>query len=118
VAGYSILRYFWSIDYIGLRSEKVEATVDSRKVGNKVQAASNTEEYRETIKRLFDAEVRKILDEEIRKGAQELVEEQRKAVKQIIEEHKAAIRQVVEEEKKTIWEKAESLRNSILKLGL
>jgi ATP-dependent Zn protease len=96
----------------------VEATVDSRTDVKKVQEVSNTEEYRETIRRLFDAEVRKILDEELRKGAQELVEEQRKAVKQIIEEHKAAIRQVVEEEKKTIWEKAELLRNSILRLGL
>lgn len=81
-------------------------------------ATTNIDEYRESIRRLMLDEVRKIVDEEIQKASQELIEEQRKAIRYILDEHKAAIRQVVEEEKKSIWEKAEMLRQSILKMGL
>jgi hypothetical protein len=94
----------------------MESVVD-RNNGNK-DAAANMDEYRENIRRLMLEELRKALDEEIQKGAQELMEEQRKAIRQILEEHKAAIHQVVDEEKKSIWEKAELLRQSILKFGL
>ena len=96
----------------------METIVDKWKDDKTVRAVSNTDEYRESIKKLIDTEVRNALDEEMRKAVQELMEEQRKAVRQIVEEHKAAIRQVVDEEKKAIWEKAEALRKSMLKLGL
>ena len=75
-------------------------------------------EYREGVRKLIDTEVKKSLEDEIQKASKELIEEQRKAIRQILEEHKAAIRQVVEEEKKAIWEKAEALRQSIVKFGL
>jgi hypothetical protein len=95
----------------------MESVVD-RNNGNNKDVAANMDEYRQNIRRLMLEELRKALDEEIQKGAQELMEEQRKAIRQILEEHKAAIRQVVDEEKTSIWEKAELLRQSILKLGL
>jgi ATP-dependent Zn protease len=79
---------------------------------------NDMDEYREAVRRVIDAEVKKSLEEEMQKASKELIEEQRSAIRQILEEHKAAIRQVVEEEKKAIWEKAEALRKSILKLGI
>jgi uncharacterized membrane protein len=79
---------------------------------------SNIDEYRESIRKLINDEIKSALEEEMKKAAQELMEEQRKAVRQILDEHKTAIRQIVEEEKKEIWEKAEALRKSILKVGL
>jgi hypothetical protein len=93
------------------------------KVGNQnnakaIAGVSGMDEYREAVRRVIDAEVKKTLDDEVQKAAKELIEEQRKAIRQILDEHKAAIHQVVEEEKKVIWEKAEALRQSILKLGL
>jgi hypothetical protein len=95
----------------------MESTVE-RKKENRVVSPTNINEYRENIRKVMYDELRNALDEEIQKAAQELMEEQRKAIRQILEEHKAAIRQVVDEEKKTIWEKAELLRQSILKFGL
>ncbi len=75
-------------------------------------------EYRDTIKKLITAEVKAIIDEEMKKAAQELLDEQRKAIKQIVEENKLIIREVVEEEKRAIWARAEDLRRSIARLGL
>jgi uncharacterized membrane protein len=83
-----------------------------------IATASGMDEYRESVRRVIDAEVKRTLEEEVQKAAKELIEEQRKAIRQILDEHKAAIRQVVEEEKQAIWEKAEALRKSIIKLGL
>ena len=76
------------------------------------QMASRTmtnskEEYRESIKKLIDTAVKDALDEEMHKATQELLEEQR-----------ATLRQIVDEEKKAIWERAEELKESVLKLGL
>ncbi len=75
-------------------------------------------EYRDTVKRLIENEVKGVIDEEMKKAAQELVEEQRKALRQLIDESKTIIREVVEEEKRTIWERAQQLRRSISNLGL
>ena len=75
-------------------------------------------EYREAIRKQLNDEVKKIYDLEMQKAAQELIEEHKKAIRQIVEEYRSAIRQIVEEEKKEIWERAESLKNSMLKLGL
>ncbi len=96
----------------------METISDHRRNTKEVKAVADMDDYRESIRKLIDAEVRNALDDEMRKAAQELMEEQKKAVRQLIEEQKSAIRQVVEEEKKAIWEKAESLRKSMLKLGL
>jgi hypothetical protein len=100
-----------------LKGEVMDATAD-RKKDTKIASVVSIDEYRENIRRLMLDEVRKIVDEEMQKASQELLEEQRKAIRYILDEHKAAIRQVVEEEKKSIWEKAEMLRQSILKMGL
>lgn len=75
-------------------------------------------EYRESVRRLIEAEVRNALDEEMKKAAQEIMEEQKRAIRQLVEEHKMAIRQVVDEEKKAIWLRAEELKKSITKMGL
>ncbi len=96
----------------------MDTTIDRKKDIKGAVAAASIDEYRENIRRLMLDEVRKIVDEEMQKASQELLEEQRKAIRYILDEHKAAIRQVVEEEKKSIWEKAEMLRQSILKMGL
>ena len=82
------------------------------KEGNKV------DDYRDAVKKLIESEVRNVIDEEMRKAAQELLDEQKKAIRQLVEEHRLAIREVVEDEKKAIWARLEELRKSILKLGL
>ncbi len=62
--------------------------------------------------------MRKLIEEEMRKAAEELLEERRKAIKQVLEEQRKAIREVVEEEKKAVWSRLEELRDSVSKLGL
>ena len=79
---------------------------------------SNVAEYREAVRKLIETEVKNVIDEEMKKAAQELLDEQRNAIRQMVEEHKIAIRQAVEEEKKAIRQRVEELRKSILKLGL
>ena len=73
---------------------------------------------REAVKTLIQTEVKNVIDDEMRKAAQELLDEQRKAIRQMVEEHRTAIRQAVEEEKKAIWTRVEELKKSMLKLGL
>ena len=73
---------------------------------------------RDAVRKLIEAEIRNVVDEEMRKAAQELMEEQRKAIRQMVEEQKAVIREVVEEEKKAIWARIEEMRQSISKIGL
>lgn len=93
----------------------METTVGSKSA---VKLSSNVDDYRKGVMNLIEVEVRNVIDEEMKKAAQELVEEQRKAIQQIVEEHRMAIREVLEEEKKAIWSRVEELRKSILKLGL
>lgn len=93
----------------------METTVGSEKV---VQINSNADEYRKGVMSLIEVEVRNVIDEEMKKAAQELLDEQRKAIQQIVEEHRIVIREVVEQEKKAVWTRVEELRKSILKLGL
>ena len=69
--------------------------------------------YRTAVKNVFEAEIKSVLDEEMRKAAQELAEEQKNAIRQIVEEQKKLIREVVEEEKRAIWTRVEELRRSI-----
>ena len=76
------------------------------------------DEYREAIRKQLNDEVKKIYDLEIQSAAQELIEEHKKAIRQVVEEYRTAIRQIVEEEKGEIWKKAETLKKSMLKLGL
>jgi ClpP class serine protease len=93
----------------------METTVENSRV---TKLGSNVDEYRKGVMNLIEAEVRNVIDEEMKKAAQELLDEQRKAIRQIVEEHRVAIREAVEEEKKAIWTRVEELRKSILKLGL
>ncbi len=93
----------------------METTVDPGKV---VKVDTDVDEYRDAVKKLIEKEVKNVIDEEMRKAAQELLEEQRKAIRQMVEEHRTAIRQAVEEEKKAIWTRVEELKKSMLKLGL
>jgi hypothetical protein len=96
----------------------MDTTVNQGKGDRTIRATSSIDEYRDSIRKLINDEIKSTLEEEMKKAAQELMEEQRKAVRQIMDEHRSAIRQIVEEEKKEIWEKAEALRRSILKVGL
>ncbi len=78
----------------------------------------DVDEYREAVRKSIQAEVKNVIDAEMRKASQELLDEQRKAITQMVEEHKNAIREAVEEEKKLIWARVGELRKSISKLGL
>jgi len=79
---------------------------------------STKDEYREGVRKLIDDEVRKAVDLEMQKAAQELIEEHKKATRQILEEYRVAIQEIVKEEKEQIWARAEQLKRSILQLGL
>jgi TRAP-type C4-dicarboxylate transport system substrate-binding protein len=93
---------------------KVGGTSDS----GKPSLSENGAAFREAIRKQLNDEVRKIIDVEMRKAAQELIEEHRKATRQVVDEYRAAIHQIVEEEKEEIWRKADALKKSILQLGL
>jgi polyhydroxyalkanoate synthesis regulator phasin len=80
--------------------------------------SSSPDEYRTSVKNLIQNEVGGIVDEEMRKAAQDIVEEQRKAITEAVDEYKSVIKQVVEEEKTAIRMKMGEIRRSIIKLGL
>jgi uncharacterized membrane protein len=82
------------------------------------RGGTSVNEYRDGVKKLIEAEMKNVIDEEMRKAAQELLEEQRQAIRQMVEEQRRIIREVVEEEKKAIWARAEELRQSISKIGV
>ncbi len=90
----------------------MEITVEHGKEGNSVDAK------KKAVRELIEAEIRGVIDEEMRKAAEELMEEQRKVIRQMVEEQRRIIREVVEEEKKAIWARVEELRQSISKIGL
>lgn len=96
----------------------METTVGHEEKVAGANARTGVDEYRETVKRLIETEVKNVIDEEMKKAAQELLDEQKKAIRQMVEENKMVIREVVAEEKKAIWARAEELRRSISKLGL
>ena len=96
----------------------METTVDQGREVEYAKTGKNMNEYRETVRKVIETEVRNLIDEEMRKAAQELLDEQKKAIRQIVEEQKVAIREVVEEEKKAIKSRLDELRKSVLKLGL
>jgi predicted Ser/Thr protein kinase len=75
-------------------------------------------EYREAVRKRLQEEIKNVIDLEMQKAAQELIEEHKKATRQVVEEYRATIHQIVEEEKVEIWKKAETLKRSILRLGL
>jgi len=90
-----------------------------QKTEDKIPKTGNeTDEYRETIRRLISSEMKNAIDEDIRNATKEILEEQRKAVRQIVEEHRQIVKQVVEDEKKAVWDRAKELRKAILKLGI
>jgi len=82
-----------------------------------VTAADDTE-YREAIRKQLNNEVKKIIDIEMQKAVQELIEVRKDSTRQMVEEYKTVIREIVEEEKKEIWKKADTLKKSMLGFGL
>ena len=68
------------------------------------QASNSTEDYRASVKIMIESAAAGIIDDEIKKAAQELIEEQRRAIREAVEEHKAIVREVVEEEKRSVHE--------------
>ena len=96
----------------------METTVGQGKEVEYNKTGRNVDEYRKAVRKLIETEVKNVIDEDMRKAAQELLDEQKKAIRQIVEEHRMAIREAVEEEKKAIHIRIEELRKSILRLGL
>ena len=96
----------------------MESKINSAADNSKGTLIEEKDEYREAIRKQLNDEVKKIYDLEIQNAAQELIEEHKKAIRQVVEEYRNTIRQVVEEEKQEIWKKAETLKKSMLKLGL
>lgn len=84
----------------------------------KVAVSGDQAAYREAVRKQLNEEVKKIIELEMQKAAQELIEEHKKATRQVVEEYRNAIRQIVQEEKEDIWRKADTLKKSILQLGL
>lgn len=96
----------------------METIIQRRRDIDQKKGGTSVNEYRDGVKKLIEAEMKNVVDEEMRKAAQELLEEQRQAIRQMVEEQRAIIREVVEEEKKAIWARAEELRQSISKIGV
>jgi F0F1-type ATP synthase membrane subunit b/b' len=96
----------------------MESKIKSAADNGKTNMVEEKDEYREAIRKQLNDEVKKIYDLEIQSAAQELIEEHKKAIRQVVEEYRSVIRQVVEDEKQEIWKKAETLKRSMLKLGL
>jgi hypothetical protein len=96
----------------------MESKVGRSPDSGKIAMVGDKTEYREAVRKQLNDEVRKIIDLEMQKAAQELIEEHKKATRQVVEEYRSAIHQIVQEEKEEIWKKAETLKKSILQLGL
>ena len=96
----------------------MESKISHSSDSGKSTLVQDKDEYREAIRKQLNDEVKKIYDLEIQNAAQELIEEHKKAIREVVEEYRSAIRQIVEEEKEEIWKKAETLKKSMLKLGL
>ena len=92
----------------------METTVGQAREVEHGKAGKNTNEYREAVRKLIEAEVKNVIDEEMRKAAKELLDEQRKAIKEMVEEHRVAIRQAVEEEKKAVWTRVDEMKKVML----
>ena len=84
----------------------------------KTTTVTDDAEYREAIRKQLSDEIKLTMDLEMQKAAQELMEERKNAIKQVVEEYQALIHHIVEEEKAEIWKKAETLKKSMLQLGL
>ncbi len=74
-------------------------------------------DYQDGLWRLLETELADILNEEIKKAAQELLEEQKKMIRQLVAENKTIIRQIIEEEKQAAWSNPVELRKSILTIS-
>ncbi len=83
-----------------------------------MKEGASVDDQRDAVRKLIEAEIRSVVDEEMRKAAQELLEEQRMAIRQMVEEQRKIIREAVEEEKKAIWARVEEMRQSISRIGL
>ena len=79
-------------------------------------------DYRDAVKKLIEGEMENVIEEEMRKATEELLEEQRKTIREAVEEQKKIIREVVNKEKEMVRARVEEriteLRKSISKIGL
>jgi hypothetical protein len=96
----------------------MESKVGPRQDSEKTAITGDKAEYRVAVRKQLNEEVKKIIDLEMQKAAQELIDEQKKATKQVVEDYRNAIQQIVQEEKEEIWNKAETFKKSILQFGL
>ena len=96
----------------------METMVDQKREVDHGKRGNNVDEYRTAVKSLIESEVKNVIDEEMRKAAQELLDEQRKAIRQMVEEHRVAIREAVEEERKAIKGRVDALKQSVLEVSL
>jgi len=98
--------------------ETMETKVGNSRLEEKQNLVQEAAGFRDAIRKQLNDEVKKVIDLEMRKAAQELIEEHKKATRLVVEEYRAMIHQIVEEEKGEVWKKAEALKQSILQLGL
>jgi len=96
----------------------MDSKPNPHKVKQAMKTALDSDNYRNSVRKLIDTEFENALSMEIKKAATELLEEQKKAIAQIFEECKSAIWQVAEEEKQAVWKNSESIRRAILSTGL
>ena len=96
----------------------MESTIVGKPDGETISELVANTKYRYALRKQLDDEVKKIIDVEIQKATMEIMEEHKKTMRKMVEDYKSTIRQVVEEEKVEIWKKAETIKKSMLQIGL
>jgi uncharacterized protein YdiU (UPF0061 family) len=96
----------------------MESTIVGNSDGETISELLANIKYRYALRKQLDDEVKKIIDVEMQKATMEIMEEHRKIMSKMVQDYKSTIRQVVEEEKVEIWKKAETLKKSMLQIGL
>jgi hypothetical protein len=82
------------------------------------QADPKIEDYRNSIKKVLEAEVAAIITEEVKNGSKEIIEEYRRGIREIVEEHKRILAEELEQHKMTARAGKEELRHMITRLNL
>ena len=96
----------------------MESTIVGNSDGETISELLANIKYRYALRKQLDDEVKKIIDVEMQKATMEIMEGHKKTMRKMADDYKSTIRQVVEEEKVEIWKKAETLKKSMLQIGL
>ncbi len=113
-------QFYITIQALNLREyiQREVETMENTMVRDSVAGVSSSRiDYQDGVWRLLETELADILNEEIKKAAQELLEEQKKMIRQLVDENKTIIRQIIDEEKQAAWDNQIALRKSILTIS-